>query len=498
MQELTTPTPKLQEIVMSEKMSAVPVEKVHPRILAAKKRETGMGRRLMDNVKATHAGNPYQQIGAFFDNFDMPAGTGRARNASFGTKARYVDRLTVVVRTLGELNMAVQNLDEISAKQVRRAFGFFEKAGRPAGWMANTNTTMRRFGIWIGKPDLCPALPTLLKHPGNAVRQYTAIHAKDWASHCDDVEAVIAKVDGYCAVTGLQLRLAQAFGVRITEFLMFRPEVALNVEGQLSILEGTKGGRPRMVPIETEAQRQLSERVRAVAAGNAKGLLTAKPGQSLASARSHAYFVMRKAGITKKALGFTIHGLRHQYACTIYKQLTGEEAPVRGGGLVDEDLDKRARLDISERMGHSRPEIVSAYIGSHRTLTNFKQRNLHRVVELIESDEALGELARCAGIKSVYVTGPAAEGSPLKPADVMCIGYIAAAVEGQTQWESDAHAGPHAMAMSQRAGAILGRPVSFMPMSLLGDKLITFKLYLSGIHRLPHKFKKRDFHDHTF
>ncbi|MES2951173.1 MAG: integrase domain-containing protein [Pseudomonadota bacterium] len=469
---------------MQEKKIAAQVDKVHPRIVAAKKRETGIGRRLMDEVKASHAGNAYQQIGTFFDNFDLPAGTGRTRNASFRTKKNYVDRLTVVVRTLGELNMSVQNLDEISAKQIRRAFDFFEKEGRPAGWLANTNTTVRRFGIWIGKPDLCPALPTLLENPANAVRQYTAIHAKDWATHCDDVESVISKVEGYCSVTGLQLRLAQAFGVRITEFLMFRPEKALTIEGQLSVLEGTKGGRPRNVPIETEAQRELIERVRLVAAGNAKGILSAKPGQSLASARSHAYYVMRKAGITKKALGFTVHGLRHQYACTIYKQLTGEEAPVRGGGLVDEDLDKKSRLDIAERLGHSRPEIVSAYIGSHRTLTNLKRRNLQKLHESMEADQQLVELAKRGGIKGVYVIGPAAEGAPLKPTDVMCIGYTAAMQDGKTQWESDAYAASHAMEMSQRAGTLLGRPVSFMPMSLLGHKLTTFELYLTGEHSI--------------
>ena len=59
------------------------------------------------------------------------------------------------------------------------------------------------------------------------------------------------------------------------------------------------------------------------------------------------------------------YGLRHEYANNKYEQLTGQPSPVRSGdnGQVDRDLDRAARLDIAEDLGHSREEITRAYIG---------------------------------------------------------------------------------------------------------------------------------------
>jgi hypothetical protein len=39
--------------------------------------------------------------------------------------------------------------------------------------------------------------------------------------------------------------------------------------------------------------------------------------------------LLKKHGFTKKNLGVTAHGLRHQYMQNLYKQLTGSDSPVR-------------------------------------------------------------------------------------------------------------------------------------------------------------------------
>jgi hypothetical protein len=54
-----------------------PHKKDKPRIKAIKQRETGIGRANMDYCKSVKPRDPLGQIGLFFENFDIPAATGR-------------------------------------------------------------------------------------------------------------------------------------------------------------------------------------------------------------------------------------------------------------------------------------------------------------------------------------------------------------------------------------------------------------------------------------
>jgi hypothetical protein len=64
-----------------------------------------------------------------------------------------------------------------------------------------------------------------------------------------------------------------------------------------------------------------------------------------------------------------VHGHRHFYAQTRYKELTGWECPARGGPtskqLTTEQkkIDREAREIISREMGHNREQIVAVYVG---------------------------------------------------------------------------------------------------------------------------------------
>ena len=89
------------------------------------------------------------------------------------------------------------------------------------------------------------------------------------------------------------------------------------------------------------------------------------PGLSLKQSLKRFDNVMRKAGITRKELGVTAHGLRHQFAQEFHVELTDVQAPVRGGDVcVDLETLKAALLEIARQLGHNRPQIVNAYCGS--------------------------------------------------------------------------------------------------------------------------------------
>ena len=64
-----------------------------------------------------------------------------------------------------------------------------------------------------------------------------------------------------------------------------------------------------------------------------------------------------------------IHGHRHQYAQTRYRELTGWPAPAAGGPRSRDltpsqrEADREARLTISEELGHEREQITAVYLG---------------------------------------------------------------------------------------------------------------------------------------
>ena len=135
-----------------------------------------------------------------------------------------------------------------------------------------------------------------------------------------------------------------------------------NKEGISHVFDvvGAKGKRPRQLPVETDEQWAAIRRARAlVAPGEPLG----RPGKSLQANLSWMDRVLAKIGITKKKLGVTAHGLRHQKFNDDHERITGEPSPVRGGQPVAREVDKAARDYIAEIAGHGRRQIVSTYCG---------------------------------------------------------------------------------------------------------------------------------------
>lgn len=439
---------------------------IHPRIQKLKKREYGDGLNLFSKIKLRHRGDPRRQANEFFDNFEFSAGTGRKRNASIATRKAYKDRFMTFLSMLGKLNMPIQNLDEITGKQVRHVFHEFEAQALSPSWVANVNTTIRRFGIWLGKPEMCPPVAKLVEFPSNFVRKQSAKIAKDWDSLNIDFDNICADVERENPVTALQMQLSNNFGTRVQEFLMFRPQVVIfESKDCIYLKDGTKGGRARFVPIETQKQRELVEKATKLA-DPVSGILIAKPGYSLRQAINHYNHLVAKVGITKRELGITTHGLRHGYACGVYKEMTGVNAPVLGGGFVDPVLDKKARVEVANRLGHSRIDITSAYLGNFRTMNRERSKNLRDLRNVLETNSDLSELVSEVDIDSFYLLGAASKGE-WKPKDKtpLLIGYSAKRVEGFTQASSDTNHLVGAFAVCQAIQAILHSEVTFKPMS---------------------------------
>lgn len=155
----------------------------HPTVRRTKTSELGKGLPILHLVERNHRGDPVRQVEEFFYNFRIPAAIGRQRTVGIKTEEAYIDTLRVSVRTLRKLNMNIQNLSELSRRHVVSLFTYWEELGRSASDLANKNTKLRRFGIWCGKPDLCPQTKFLVKSPGRLKRAYSATESKAWQAH---------------------------------------------------------------------------------------------------------------------------------------------------------------------------------------------------------------------------------------------------------------------------------------------------------------------------
>ncbi|MCY4435265.1 MAG: integrase domain-containing protein [bacterium] len=164
-----------------------------------------------------------------------------------------------------------------------------------------------------------------------------------------------------CPYVRMSLELQREFGLRREEAIKI--VVAWADRGSRLVLRGswTKGGRPREIPIRTEAQREVLERAKVLAATTPKG--------SLIPTVQYKDQVRRYERQTAAAGLHKLHGLRHAYAQNRYFELTGRLAPAAPGGKprqlprAERPLDREARDIISDELGHGREQITALYLG---------------------------------------------------------------------------------------------------------------------------------------
>lgn len=153
------------------------------------------------------------------------------------------------------------------------------------------------------------------------------------------------------------LELQAAFGLRRAESLKFMPKWA--DLGDKIRLKDTwcKGGRPRTIPITKPEQQAVLEKAKLLA-GN---------GSMIPPDKTYVQWLNRFTGLCQRAGICNVHGLRHNYAQNLYRELTGWKCPKRGGPKATEmtleqrQIDHDARLQISAVLGHNRLEITYQY-----------------------------------------------------------------------------------------------------------------------------------------
>lgn len=257
---------------------------------------------------------------------------------------------------------AIQSPWSLKEKHVRWLVQRWVSLGQSGGRIENKLTYLRALASWTGKTNLVGTLADYVdRKEKGLVRSYVATEDKSWVAHDVSATQKIIEIGETCPNVAVQLKLQAAFGLRVQESFMLRPLAAVRDPQTLGVDRGTKGGRPRLVPI----QARIAVLEEAARLSNEVTGSTVPADRTLQQWRDWYYYVLGKHGVTKSGLGITSHGLRHQWAHELYETVTGTPAPVKQSDLVaDTGLHEEAQRRVAEAMGHSRITKANAYLST--------------------------------------------------------------------------------------------------------------------------------------
>ena len=294
------------------------------------------------------------------------------KTVSYRTRQARAELLFNCIREVYELGYKLQSVRSLGGRHVQALVDHWVAQKLGPGTIQQKLSVLRTFCSWIGKDGMVLEPRHYVPDAALVTRRYIPIKDKSWTSNQVDPQTVLSRVNKISPVIALALEAEWLFGLRRRESLMLKPNRA--DQGPYLIIDssdGPKNGRSRVVPVDTPVKRDYLDRVSAYVKFKETRLgelLTDRNGKQLTLEQAVKRFqnVMTKTGITQSGLGVTPHGLRHQYANDKYRQLTGQDSPVRGG-QIELPLDGHdARQQVSRELGHERVGITSAYLGGLR------------------------------------------------------------------------------------------------------------------------------------
>ncbi|MCA7954241.1 integrase domain-containing protein [Burkholderia seminalis] len=303
-------------------------------------------------------------------------------------------RATAICKAFVELReggFALQTPWSLKTKHVEYLVDRWVKDQQSGGTIENKLTYLRALAQWLGKANLVGTLGDYVdRREAGLERSYVATEDKSWVANGVDAVAKIAEIAQTCPYTGVQLKLQAAFGLRVEESFMLRPVDAVRDPHMLAVTRGTKGGRPREVPIE----KKIAILEEAARLSNGVTGSTIPVGRTLKQWRDWYYYVLAKHGVTKSGIGVTSHGLRHEYLQALYEQVAEVPAPIKGSAArPDPAAHEDAKRRVVEAAGHSRPSKANAYLSTFARQTELKK-------PLPSDAEAMAALEAAAGNKS--------------------------------------------------------------------------------------------------
>lgn len=226
----------------------------------------------------------------------------------------------------------LQTLGDIKPRHMPRMLELLTDTGVGARARKNYFTNIRWF--WRVCGIEIPDIDHYAKFEGEYTFNRAAETDKSWSGNGVDFEQIYQKFLALDPIAANLIATQEKFGLRLKESLRLNPHEA-DAHDRLNITKGTKTGRARQIPFadfDDEGFRQVLDDLKEKVD---PGMHLAWSNRTLKQAKAHMYWLANKVGLTKKKLGVTYHGLRHEFAIRHLERLTNTIAPVRGGTPIN-------------------------------------------------------------------------------------------------------------------------------------------------------------------
>jgi site-specific recombinase XerC len=275
----------------------------------------------------------------------------RNKDGSFATQKNRLSSLVQMSKQINQLGYRVSYPSQLKPKHVDALVSKWKEDGITDGVMKNRLSNVRWWAEKVGKSSVVRS-----DNLSYGIKNRVYVTNEDKGKVLDQ-----GKLDQVnCEFVKTSLQLQEAFGLRREESIKFDARFAVKDNKIILKASWCKGGKQRSIPIETDKQRQVLQRIERIS-----------PNGCLIPRSKNYIQQLRRYEVQTKMAGLNqMHGLRHRYAQDKYKALTGTECKARGG-LSRKDmtknqlkLDTTARQTISRLLGHERLEITNVYLGS--------------------------------------------------------------------------------------------------------------------------------------
>ena len=270
--------------------------------------------------------------------------------------------LMLCVRQLHERGYSTRwDIHRLGRRDVRRLVHSWQKAGLNHRTIANRMVDIRWLAGKLGREHLIPSNRDLRI----SLRKNTPGWGMNRARELD--HARLGKLDQRAR---LVTELRREFGLRAQEAMKFQHEHATRVPEMVQLAASwCKGGREREIPITTDRQRDLLERVARFQASQPENQYG---NRSMIPAHRTFDSYYREYNMARHAADLPGHELRHAWAQERFEQFSGIAPPLAGGPKYS-DLDRNGQLHweeaaaiVNRELGHGegRQDITSTYIGN--------------------------------------------------------------------------------------------------------------------------------------
>ena len=232
-----------------------------------------------------------------------------------------------------ERRFGLEDIHNLKTRHLATLFEEMKAEHLSASTLSGYATAARSIAFAIGKQNIVPRTNQELGF-SRAGERFRPIHADS-----QGLEEVRRRLYARSEWQGLANDLRMQFGLRAKESLLSVAAVESDGTEYLEV-RGAKGGRPRRVPVENDAQKDLLGRIRQFVQD--KGQTSLIPnGMTLKQAYDRQRNDLHRLGATK-AVRANAHALRHAYVQS------------QGARGVPTD-------ELASRIGHGREEVLKHY-----------------------------------------------------------------------------------------------------------------------------------------